>query len=164
VTPSTLLVTDDGLPRGVSGADPRFANAIKVFVQLFSARRFGGGALSVYVDGVVTGRGLAKMYAVLANDGRIDGKKFLSKELARGLTGQAMRKWPDATWWCPCLFTSATTRRYPGCCAVSDMSGRPPAIRAAGGAPAGRPVHQTARRRVSVSRHGGVGGRLALRR
>jgi hypothetical protein len=37
VTPSTLLVTDDGLPRGVSGADPRFANAIKVFVQLFSA-------------------------------------------------------------------------------------------------------------------------------
>jgi hypothetical protein len=126
VTPSTLLVTDDGLPRGVSGADPRFANAIKVFVQLFSARRFGGGALSVYVDGVVTGRGLAKMYAVLANDGRIDGKKFLSKEFARGLTGQAMRKWPDATWWCPCLFTSATTRRYPGCCAVSTCRGGRP--------------------------------------
>jgi CubicO group peptidase (beta-lactamase class C family) len=53
VTPSTLLVTDDGLPRGVSGAaDPRFANAIKVFSQLFPGRRFGGGALSVYVDGV----------------------------------------------------------------------------------------------------------------
>ena len=29
------------------------------------------------------------MYAVLANDGRIDGKKFLSEELARGLAGQA---------------------------------------------------------------------------
>src|SRR6201997_3990236 len=32
-------------------------------------------------NGVVTGRGLAKMYAALANDGRIDGKKYLSKEL-----------------------------------------------------------------------------------
>ena len=47
-------------------------------------------------NGVVTGRGLAKMYAVLANDGRIDGKKYLSAELARGLTGQPQRKWPDA--------------------------------------------------------------------
>jgi CubicO group peptidase (beta-lactamase class C family) len=47
-------------------------------------------------NGVVTGRGLAKMYAALANDGRIDGKKYLSEELARGLTGQPRRKWPDA--------------------------------------------------------------------
>lgn len=53
MTPSTLLVTDAGLPRGVSGAaDPRFASAIRVFSQLFPGRRFGGGALSVYVDGV----------------------------------------------------------------------------------------------------------------
>lgn len=53
MTPSTLLVTGDGLPRGVSGAaDPRFASAVKVFSQLFPGRRFGGGALSVYVDGV----------------------------------------------------------------------------------------------------------------
>ena len=45
VTPSTLLVTDDGLPRGVSGAaDPHFANVIKLFSQLFPGRRFGGGA------------------------------------------------------------------------------------------------------------------------
>jgi CubicO group peptidase (beta-lactamase class C family) len=52
VTPTTLLVTGDGLPRGVSGAaDPHFANAIKVFGQLFPGRRFGGGALSVYIDG-----------------------------------------------------------------------------------------------------------------
>uniref|UniRef100_UPI002629FF22 serine hydrolase domain-containing protein n=1 Tax=Mycobacterium sp. TaxID=1785 RepID=UPI002629FF22 len=53
MTPSTLLITDEGLPRGVSGAaDPRFANVIKLFSQLFPGRRFGGGALSVYVDGV----------------------------------------------------------------------------------------------------------------
>ena len=53
MTPSTLLVTEAGLPRGVSGAaDPRFAGAIRVFSQLFPGRRFGGGALSVYVDGV----------------------------------------------------------------------------------------------------------------
>ena len=51
--PATLLATDDGLPRGVSGAaDPHFANVIKVFSQLFPGRRFGGGALSVYIDGV----------------------------------------------------------------------------------------------------------------
>ncbi|HWS91819.1 MAG TPA: serine hydrolase domain-containing protein, partial [Mycobacterium sp.] len=53
MTPSTLLVTDDGLPRGVSGAaDPPFANVVKLFSQLFPGRRFGGGALSVYIDGV----------------------------------------------------------------------------------------------------------------
>jgi CubicO group peptidase (beta-lactamase class C family) len=46
------------------------------------------------LNGVVTGRGLAKMYAALANDGRIDGKQFLSAELARGLTGKP-RKVPD---------------------------------------------------------------------
>jgi CubicO group peptidase (beta-lactamase class C family) len=50
---ATLLATDDGLPRGVSGAaDPHFANVVKVFAQLFPGRRFGGGALSVYIDGV----------------------------------------------------------------------------------------------------------------
>jgi CubicO group peptidase (beta-lactamase class C family) len=49
---ATLLVTDDGLPRGVSGAaDPHFANVVKVFAQLFPGRRFGGGALSVYIEG-----------------------------------------------------------------------------------------------------------------
>lgn len=43
MTPSTLLVTDDGLPRGVSGAaDPRFANVIRLFSRLFPGRRFGG--------------------------------------------------------------------------------------------------------------------------
>ena len=55
-------------------------------------------------NGVVTGRGLAKMYAVLANDGRIDGKKYLSEELARGLTGQARIKWPDANMVVPMPF------------------------------------------------------------
>ena len=55
-------------------------------------------------NGVVTGRGLAKIYAVLANDGRIDGKKYLSKELVRGLTGQPLRKWPDANMVVPMPF------------------------------------------------------------
>jgi CubicO group peptidase (beta-lactamase class C family) len=49
---AALLVTGDGLPRGVSGAaDPRFANVIRIFSQLFPGRRFGGGALSVYIEG-----------------------------------------------------------------------------------------------------------------
>lgn len=39
-------------------------------------------------NGVVTGRGLAKMYAALANSGSIDGTQFLSSELVRGLTGK----------------------------------------------------------------------------
>jgi CubicO group peptidase (beta-lactamase class C family) len=55
-------------------------------------------------NGVVTGRGLAKMYAVLANDGRIDGKKYLSKELVRGLTGQSRVPWPDANMVVPMPF------------------------------------------------------------
>jgi CubicO group peptidase (beta-lactamase class C family) len=55
-------------------------------------------------NGVVTGRGLAKMYAVLANGGRIDGKKYLSAELARGLAGQARIKWPDANMVVPMPF------------------------------------------------------------
>ncbi len=41
------------LPRGVSGAaDPNFACAVSAFSKLFGHRRFGGGALSVYLDGV----------------------------------------------------------------------------------------------------------------
>lgn len=53
MTSTSLLATGDGLPRGVSGAaDPHFASAIKVFAQLFPGRRFGGGALSVYIEGV----------------------------------------------------------------------------------------------------------------
>jgi CubicO group peptidase (beta-lactamase class C family) len=55
-------------------------------------------------NGVVTGRGLAKMYAVLAHDGRIDRKKYLSKELTRGLTGQSRVKWPDANMVVPMPF------------------------------------------------------------
>ena len=55
-------------------------------------------------NGVVTARGLAKMYGVLANDGRIDGKKYLSEELARRLTGDPRRKWPDANMVVPMPF------------------------------------------------------------
>ena len=32
-------------------ADPRFANVIRIFAGLFPGRRFGGGALVVYIDG-----------------------------------------------------------------------------------------------------------------
>ncbi len=53
MSPSAPLVTGDGLPRGVSGAaDPRFRNVVKLFDRLFPGRRFGGGALCVYIDGV----------------------------------------------------------------------------------------------------------------
>ncbi|HZC94235.1 MAG TPA: serine hydrolase domain-containing protein [Mycobacterium sp.] len=45
-------------------------------------------------NGVVTGRGLAKMYAALANGGRMDGTQFLSAELVEGLTGRP-RVTPD---------------------------------------------------------------------
>jgi CubicO group peptidase (beta-lactamase class C family) len=52
VTPASLLRSDDGLPRGVSGAaDSRFANVVRIFSRLFPGRRFGGGALSVYIEG-----------------------------------------------------------------------------------------------------------------
>ncbi|WP_102145797.1 serine hydrolase domain-containing protein [Mycobacterium hubeiense] len=47
-----LLRANDGLPRGVQGAaDPRFGGVVRLFAQLFPGRRFGGGALSVYIDG-----------------------------------------------------------------------------------------------------------------
>jgi CubicO group peptidase (beta-lactamase class C family) len=42
----------------------------------------------------VTARALAKMYAAIANDGSIDGKQFLSEELAEGLIGNP-KPWPD---------------------------------------------------------------------
>ena len=52
MTSSSLLRAEEGLPRGVQGAaDPRFANVIRIFAGLFPGRRFGGGALSVFIDG-----------------------------------------------------------------------------------------------------------------
>ncbi len=46
------LQAGDGLPTNVHGAaDPRFACAVKTFAKLFPGPRYGGGALSVYVDG-----------------------------------------------------------------------------------------------------------------
>jgi CubicO group peptidase (beta-lactamase class C family) len=40
------------LPRGVHGAaDPQFACAARSFASMFPGRRFGGGALAVYLDG-----------------------------------------------------------------------------------------------------------------
>jgi CubicO group peptidase (beta-lactamase class C family) len=40
------------------------------------------------VNGLVTARGLARMYGAIANGGRIDGSRFLSRELVAGLTGR----------------------------------------------------------------------------
>ncbi len=40
------------------------------------------------VNGVATARGLAKMYGAIANCGRIDGTRYLSADLVRGLTGK----------------------------------------------------------------------------
>ena len=52
MTKASLLRAEEGLPRGVLGAaDPRFGTVVRVFAGLFPGRRFGGGALSVYIDG-----------------------------------------------------------------------------------------------------------------
>jgi CubicO group peptidase (beta-lactamase class C family) len=52
VTYATVHQIDGGLPRGVQGAaDPHFACAIRSFASLFPGRRFGGGALAVYLGG-----------------------------------------------------------------------------------------------------------------
>jgi CubicO group peptidase (beta-lactamase class C family) len=43
---------DAALPRSVHGAaDPNFACAVRAFSALFPGRRFGGGALAIYLDG-----------------------------------------------------------------------------------------------------------------
>jgi CubicO group peptidase (beta-lactamase class C family) len=52
MTRPSILDSDSGLPPHVQGAaDPRFACAVQTFAKLFPSPRFGGGALSVYVDG-----------------------------------------------------------------------------------------------------------------
>ena len=48
-----ILTTGNGLPSGVQGAsDSRFGGVIRAFGGLFPGRKFGGGALSVYIDGI----------------------------------------------------------------------------------------------------------------
>lgn len=50
---SAAILDDNALPRGIQGAaDPNFACAVSAFGKLFGHPRFGGGALSVYLDGV----------------------------------------------------------------------------------------------------------------
>lgn len=52
MTKASLLRAGEGLPRDVQGAaDPRFGNVVRIFAGLFPGRRFGGGALAVYIDG-----------------------------------------------------------------------------------------------------------------
>ena len=45
-------------------------------------------------NGVVTARGLARMYAAVANGGSLDGVELLSSELTQGLVGNP-KPWPD---------------------------------------------------------------------
>jgi CubicO group peptidase (beta-lactamase class C family) len=52
VTQATPRERDAALPSGVHGAaDPHFACAVRSFAALFPHRRFGGGALAVYLHG-----------------------------------------------------------------------------------------------------------------
>jgi CubicO group peptidase (beta-lactamase class C family) len=52
VTQVTARERSVALPYGVHGAaDPNFACAVRSFVSLFPGRRFGGGALAVYLHG-----------------------------------------------------------------------------------------------------------------
>ncbi|MBX9641530.1 MAG: beta-lactamase family protein [Mycobacteriaceae bacterium] len=48
----TVLTTDNGLPSAVQGAcDSHFLNVIRAFAGLYPGKLFGGGGLSVYIDG-----------------------------------------------------------------------------------------------------------------
>ncbi|GAB3036390.1 serine hydrolase domain-containing protein [Mycobacterium bourgelatii] len=52
MTKVAVLESGSGLPSGVHGAaDPKFECLVRTFASLFPSPRFGGGALSVYVDG-----------------------------------------------------------------------------------------------------------------
>ncbi len=52
MTKASLLRAAEGLPRHVQGAaDPRFGNVARIFAGMFPGRRFGGGALAIYIDG-----------------------------------------------------------------------------------------------------------------
>jgi CubicO group peptidase (beta-lactamase class C family) len=54
-------------------------------------------------NGVTTARGLAKMFAAIANGGRIDGTQFLSQALVAGLTGKPSL-FPDRNIFVPLSF------------------------------------------------------------
>jgi CubicO group peptidase (beta-lactamase class C family) len=54
-------------------------------------------------NGVTTARGLAKMFAAIANAGRIDGTQFLSEALVAGLTGKPSL-FPDRNLFVPLSF------------------------------------------------------------
>jgi len=52
MTPEVVGNRRSVLPRGVRGAaDPHFACAVRSFASMFPGRRFGGGAMAVYLDG-----------------------------------------------------------------------------------------------------------------
>ncbi len=101
VQPGVQLVAPKvaGLPlSGAFGA--MFFPGIKSFVQ--GDIPFLDGEVPA-ANGVVTARGLAKMYAAIANGGRIDDTEFLSEELAQGLIGNP-KPWPDLNMGVPMPF------------------------------------------------------------
>ncbi len=52
MTPVAARERSVALPHGVDGdADPNFVCAVRAFSRLFPGRRFGGGALAIYLDG-----------------------------------------------------------------------------------------------------------------
>jgi CubicO group peptidase (beta-lactamase class C family) len=55
------------------------------------------------VNGVATARGLARMYGAIANGGRIDDLRFLSREVVAGLTGRRSLR-PDRNIGVPLAF------------------------------------------------------------
>jgi CubicO group peptidase (beta-lactamase class C family) len=54
-------------------------------------------------NGVVTARGLARMYGAIANGGEVDGTRFLSRQLVAGLTGERSLR-PDRNLYVPLAF------------------------------------------------------------
>jgi CubicO group peptidase (beta-lactamase class C family) len=54
-------------------------------------------------NGVATARGLARMYGAIANGGHIDGRQFLSREIAAGLSGRRSLR-PDGNLVIPLAF------------------------------------------------------------
>jgi CubicO group peptidase (beta-lactamase class C family) len=55
-------------------------------------------------NAVATARGLAKMYAAIANGGQVDGTRFLSPETTAALVGGQRDYWPDWNLFVPLAF------------------------------------------------------------
>ncbi|WP_313863052.1 serine hydrolase domain-containing protein [Mycobacterium sp.] len=100
---SPTRVAEIIMPQSIIGNPMIGSVATKVATQLspgFRSLYFRGVMAAVQGDiplldaempaanGVVTARGLARMYGAIANGGEIDGTRFLSREIVAGLTGR----------------------------------------------------------------------------